>query len=58
MEKLNSLEDLRITAVAVCMRGFGYSTYNSKVTKVEDLATDIAEFMRKVFPNKKFYVAG
>ena len=47
-----------IWCVAVCLRGFGYSTYHTPINGMKDLAADVRLFITEHLEAKEVFVLG
>ena len=44
--------------IAPCLRGSGYSSYNKKITSINDFASDLKLFMNEYAKSSSFYILG
>ena len=58
MNYFDEEEDQRIKVIAICLRGFGYSTYLQEISSFKDFAEDIKLFIKEYCKVKEFYVLG
>ena len=58
MEQYFSYFKPYMSVIAVCLRGCGYSSYNTPITGIRDLARDISLFAQEELKLEKMYVLG
>jgi len=56
MKHFEESKDVRV--IAICLRGFGFSSYNNKISSLKDFAEDIKLFIKEYCKVKEFYVLG